>query len=537
VTDASWRVDDPDLEEVVAPGSMPLLVSLHFLRSALRRRWRVWVGFAVVGLVLGIVLNVEIPAKSTGTVTLLLAHDPSQDPTLAMATDVSLLSTRTLASTVTGQLGLNESSEQFLESFTAQAVTNDVLVLRVSAPDDAGAVTRARTLGDDYLTFRANQMRTQSQALVDGYNKQISALQDQVNILTTRYNALSTQGPSGQAQAAAVLTQRSQISQEISTLQQTVEDSTLQTSAVVDASHVLDPASAVRKSAKKRAVLDVGSGLIGGTAIGIGLVLFLAITSNRLRRRDEVATALTTSVRYSVGPLELRRRPWSRLTRKGRRRARDLEVLVRGLDSSVRHHPGRRTRLVLASIDGSAAAAVALAGLTARFTSRGLAVFLVDLSEAGRLDRIVTTTLARADASESPPAPSGPTSVPVVYRPSGVPTLSRGPLGAEVGLAGDLAHDDVRRPAWDAADVILTLAEVDPAVGAEHLTTWGEQVILVVTAGRSSAERLRTTGELIRSAGLRLLFAVMVGADRSDESLGEPDAVDGAAPTRRSTTR
>ena len=114
---------------------------------------------------------------------------------------------------------------------------------------------------------------------------------------------------------------------------------------------------------------------------------------------------------------------------------------------------------------------------------------------------------------------------PVVFRPEGVPSLSRGPVGATAGTS-DLPKTDPRRPAWDAARVILTLAEVDPAVGVDHVKSWADQVVLVVTAGRSNAERLRTTAELLRAAGLKLSFVIMVGADRIDESLGLPDTPD-----------
>jgi hypothetical protein len=74
--------------------------------------------------------------------------------------------------------------------------------------------------------------------------------------------------------------------------------------------------------------------------------------------------------------------------------------------------------------------------------------------------------------------------------------------------------------------VVLTFAEVDPALGVDHLTTWADQALLLVMAGRSSAERLRTTAELFRAAGLPLRFAIMTGADRNDESLGLPGSSD-----------
>jgi len=47
--------------------------------------------------------------------------------------------------------------------------------------------------------------------------------------------------------------------------------------------------------------------------------------------------------------------------------------------------------------------------------------------------------------------------------------------------------------------------------------------VLFVTAGRSSAERLRTSGELVRAAGVRLRFGVLLRTDRTDDSLGLPD--------------
>jgi hypothetical protein len=43
----------------------------------------------------------------------------------------------------------------------------------------------------------------------------------------------------------------------------------------------------------------------------------------------------------------------------------------------------------------------------------------------------------------------------------------------------------------------------------------------VITAGRSLASRIHATGEMIRLSGLPVSGAVLVGADRSDESLGE----------------
>jgi hypothetical protein len=44
--------------------------------------------------------------------------------------------------------------------------------------------------------------------------------------------------------------------------------------------------------------------------------------------------------------------------------------------------------------------------------------------------------------------------------------------------------------------------------------------VAVVTCGKSNAGEIRATGEMVRIAGLRLGSAVLIGADKNDESLG-----------------
>ena len=74
---------------------------------------------------------------------------------------------------------------------------------------------------------------------------------------------------------------------------------------------------------------------------------------------------------------------------------------------------------------------------------------------------------------------------------------------------------------------MLTLAVLDPSLGGEHLVGWARAAVVVVTAGKSSAARIRAVSEMIRLSGTSLLSGVLIGADKSDESLGltlTPDA-------------
>jgi hypothetical protein len=101
-----------------------------------------------------------------------------------------------------------------------------------------------------------------------------------------------------------------------------------------------------------------------------------------------------------------------------------------------------------------------------------------------------------------------------VFRPTGVPALATGPASAHQAPV-DLPDDVPWRTAWEEADVVVALVQVDPGIDAEHLSTWVGQVVPLVTAGDSSAELLETTAELNRSAGLGLPFFLLVGADHT----------------------
>ncbi len=79
---ATWEVPDFEDEDPSAPGRpLPALVSLHFLRSALRRRWVACALSAVLGLLAAAAFLVAFPAPHNAKAMLVLAHDPQVDPT------------------------------------------------------------------------------------------------------------------------------------------------------------------------------------------------------------------------------------------------------------------------------------------------------------------------------------------------------------------------------------------------------------------------------------------------------------------------
>lgn len=487
----SWQSADAERAEPVDTG---LLVSLHFLLAALRRRWRTWVGVALVALLLGVAWLVLVPPRSTGTVTLFLAHEPDVQPEVAMATDVSLLQTRSVAASLTDRLGLDLTPEELQETVVATAVTPQVLQIDVDAPDPSAARERAATLAEVFLAFRGEQLRAGSDAIVAGNRDRVERIEDQAAVLTDEFERLTAQGEGGEGEAAGVLTERSRLTEEIVRLQQANEETTLETEAVLNASAVVDEAAVVPQSAPARWVLTLGSVLVGGLGAGVGLVLVTALTSTRLRRRDEVALALGVPVAASVT-----------------RGAQDPRAARTAAIRAIVAATGEGDRRVGIAAVGRTVDHERLAAEAALALARsGSSVLVADLGERGRMRRTV------AALSRRRPGTSAGISV---VRPDRTRVPAPGPVRlARRGVP--VTEDDPVRTAYDAADVVLALTEVEPTSDLDELSAWVDRVVLVVEAGGSSAERLRSVAELVRATGPRPTVAVLTGADRTDESLG-----------------
>jgi capsular polysaccharide biosynthesis protein len=548
VIDIGWNIVEDDRDDELTGAPRPILGTWHYLQNSLRRDWRVCGLFAVLGVEVGLALIVLMPPASTGTVTLLMSHPASMDGPSAMATDVSLLTTREVAERTVRQLGLAESPDVFQTTISAEPVTTEILTLHVVASDDRSAVARVDALTKQYLGFRSEQLKSLSSGLISGYKARIASMQEQVDALGREYSQVSQQGAESQTRATEILTQRTGLSTQITDMQQAIEEASLQSDAAISSTHVIDPPRAAQRSTKKTMVLDAGSGLIAGLALGVGFVLFRALTSDRVRRRQDVALALGAPVRIAVasrGPRRARA-GWLRrrlTTRPGWRRG-DLEALVHGLESALvprggaPGHPGPATsespsRVAVAAVGNAPVAADVIAAVAKRYRHLGLSVFLVDLSPSGALSARLDPAPGRKRKAAADPSPQEPRGV---FRPSGVPGLARGPLGAGPWAVIDLPVGDVWRQSWDDADVVIALVEVDPGIDVENLTSWVDQAVPLVTAGQSTGELLETTAELIRGAGLRLPFAMMVGSDSLDQSAGTvapPPAGERITPVRQ----
>jgi len=132
---------------------------------------------ALLGLLAAVTFLVVIPPSHHARAVLALAHDPEADPSRAMVTDVSLLRTRAVVSRTIAQLGLTTSAEDFLKSVTGESLGSELLSITLTAPTDAEAVRRLDALTSTYLEFRAEQLSTQANMLVEGIEERIRSLE------------------------------------------------------------------------------------------------------------------------------------------------------------------------------------------------------------------------------------------------------------------------------------------------------------------------------------------------------------------------
>jgi hypothetical protein len=392
-----------------------------------------------------------------------------------------------------------------LKSVTVLPVSSELMSVTLTAPTDAEAIRRLTALNSIYLQFRGEQLTLQSNVLIDGMQQRIGKLESEVTALSRRIDQLAAAGTSTESTLSDTIAQRAYIQGQIDTLRQSVEDATLRNASVVSSSRVIDSPATDAGGVKRRIVLALASGLIGGAALGCGMVLFFAIISDRLRRRADIAAALEVPVPLSVGrisPVPQRLLWLPKMRALDSRRTDERQRLARAIEMEL-PEPGRAGPIGVICIDNAQEVRFAVARAATELADDGLSVSIIDLTRQGSLDLdLVPTTM-------------GSTHGPTVLRPRGIPVLAGSMADLQV-----VGNDDGNPPSLDLTDVTLVVTDLDPSVGADYLVPWTDRVMIAVTAGRSSAEMVRTAADLIRTAGLELRIAGLLHTERTDKSSG-----------------
>jgi capsular polysaccharide biosynthesis protein len=496
---------------------VPGLINLGFIKAALwRSAWFV-ACLAAVGLLGGLTYYVKFPKAYHASASLLITLSPYENDQTATANNQAMAMTTSVATLAMRKLGIHQTTSSFLNTYSISSATSRVMTITAAGPSAADALVRASAVANAFLTFRGDELRAQQDLVLASLNQQADQAKQRVDSLDAQIGQLSGQAGSTtqQAQLDKLRTQRTNAENALSSLQQAVagnQSTTLPTlTAAIKNSQVLSVTS-IPYPVKRTLVTYVALGLIGGLAVALGIVIIRALVSDRLRRRDDVAYALDAPVKLSVHTLRSRRRlvPWPG---RGAKRDRDMKRVIAHLRSAVPRRTHGAQGLAIVAVDTAPVVARAVTELASSFAGIGTPVIAADLSSGAHLAHLSGvkrpgvhavshngSTFTMAVPERDDLAPVGP--LPPFNSPPG------GARGLDPLVSSDGTH------------LLLTLATLDPAVGADHLATWASDAVVVVSAGESSAERIHSVGEMIRLAGLRLDSVVLLGADKADESLG-----------------
>lgn len=512
--DSRWMDDeDPFASDERSAAHPPnSLITFRFLFDAVRRHYRVWLALAVVGLVGGLAVPVLMPPPAQSSTKLLLTHRDGDDPARAMATDVSMLSTHTIAKRAIDRLGVDETPDDMLKQYSAVALTDRILQINVNAPTGTEANRLANALSDIYLKFRRDQIALQEVPLRKDLQEAKDAAAEAKADLVAAGGNPNDPSPPPTPEATRYTTAREKqryIEQQI--LDQQVSASKMNSSRVMDA------AATVPQSQRKAMVVNIGAGIFAGLFFGIGFVVVRALISDKLWRRQDIANTIGGRVPLSIGrPPRWRLRPFPRYLRRAQTEEPAVRLVVHHLRSHLRWGESPKPALAVVGVDDVEASALITASLAMSYAEEGKKVLAVDLSGS----KALATTLGVTAAGIHDSRFNSPDLSLTVF----LPESYSGPVEGRHLLRGEDARkfsaDDPMAKAWSEADLVLTLATLSASVGAEHLRTWTSQATAVVTAGRSSATAIHSVGELLRLADVRLASTVLLRADQTDDSVG-----------------
>ncbi|MDQ6728000.1 MAG: Wzz/FepE/Etk N-terminal domain-containing protein, partial [Actinomycetota bacterium] len=345
------------------PATGSPFVAIPFLASALRRRRRLVAAAGAAGILLASLFSFVAQPAYKATTTILLVHGSEAVTTRAMATDLGLLMTTTVAQQALKALPERSSPQTLLAAYAGVPVSDDLLRVTAEGSSGAQAVRRTDAVAKAFIDFRAQEFQRQAQLAA----KSLAERQGLLTAELTDVNKQINNTPSDQRSDAAIrafgelLTRRTSLNDQITSLQQQIDLQNRDAQAIVDQTRVVDPASPDPRATHRTVAGNLAAGLIGGMALGVGFVIVQAITSDRVRRRDEISAALGAPVGVSVGRVRGgARRSHRRLTAHVARPDGDLARLERHLESCLDATGSVRPSMLVLSLDTDLVAATAV---------------------------------------------------------------------------------------------------------------------------------------------------------------------------------
>jgi len=443
------------------------LIDLQRLVVSVRRRRRLWLATALLGLIAGGLVAMLLPSPPTAVAQILVIH-PDDSPTdsgTLMRTDVAVLETTKTAGEALKKLNSTQAPEEFLKDYAGLGLTNNVLQLTVKGKTKDEALARAQAISDafiaEYIGRNQAAAAAQQKALLDQRNQ---AQNELTPIEASIVNEEAKGRNANPAQLERLYSRRAELTSKISDYDGRAQEAGIGTPKVAAGTQIVDAPRILPHSLLKTLATDAGIGFALGLLAGLGLAAVTSVVKDRPVLRREISQHLGASV---IAQLPKPSR-FPRRSRAVTRRQRVAATLVR----AVRQEGG----------------SVSLLDLGARQITAALAVDMArELAEKGPVSLVddLPKTNLRELAAEGQ-----------------VQVLDRGdtPVAARERRIG--------------------VGSIEPGTAWTDLEYLGKETILVVRAGHANTEWLHTVARQLADRRIPIIGVVVVDPDPRDHTDG-----------------
>ncbi len=443
------------------------LIDLQRLVVSVRRRRRLWLATALLGLIAGGLVAMLLPSPPTAVAQILVIH-PDDSPTdsgTLMRTDVAVLQTTKIANEALKKLNSTQAPEEFLKDYEGLGLTNNVLQLTVKGKSKEEAIAKAQAISDAFIT----EYIARNQAAAAATQKALLDQRNQAqNELTTIESGIVTEEAKGRnanpAQLERFYSRRAELNSKISDYDGRAQEAGIGTPKVAAGTQIVDAPRILPRSLLKTLATDAGIGFALGLLAGLALAAVTSVVKDRPVLRREISRHLGASV---IAQLPKPPR-FLRASRAAARRKRVAATLVR----AVRREGG----------------SVSVLDLGARKVTAALAVDMArELAEKGPVS--IVDDLPKANLREL----AGDGQIQVLDR-------------------GDAPASGKQRR--------IGVGSIEPGTAWTDLEFLGEEAILVVRAGHANTEWLHTVARQLADRRIPIIGVVVVDPDPRDHTDG-----------------
>ena len=295
---------------------------------ALRRKWKWLVVGVLAGALVALALLVVLPKKYTASTDVQVSRPGlgSSDRQAQMLTDAAIARSLPVAQNALKELGDSGDPEELQKEYTVEPITDELVRIQATGPTSELATARVSALADAFLAYLKCDVNQQLAAVQKSVGDRTADVQGRIDDLEKQIATLSSASDQLSAQQSLQLTSlvgvRTELTDELSGLRDTLAQAQSETSLMVDKSKVLAPPLPPKKPTSPRPRELGVIGVILGGLIAAAVIVGADVLGRRLFRREEFARAAGVSV---VASMDLKKS--RRLTSSSRARRLAKQVL------------------------------------------------------------------------------------------------------------------------------------------------------------------------------------------------------------------